>query len=72
LRRARHIAGIGDVRRAEFWLVSLKGKGNDHLEDLDVYERIILKCTSRKEGGRKWTELIRFVIGTGSGFLGTQ
>jgi hypothetical protein len=37
----------------KFWSENLKGR--DHLEDLGGDERIILKWTLRKLGGRVWT-----------------
>jgi hypothetical protein len=49
---------IGDKRSSYTLLVrSLEGK-KDHLKDLDVYERIILKCIFKQWDGQTWTALI--------------
>jgi len=41
----------------------------DHLEDLDVDGRIILKCILKKIGCGAWTVLIQFRFGLGGRFL---
>jgi hypothetical protein len=51
----------------KFRLESLKGR--DHLENLDVNERIILKWILMKYGGRVWATFIRHRIGTKSRLL---
>jgi hypothetical protein len=53
----RHAACMGEMRDAlKFWWESLKGR--DHLEDLDIDRRIILKCILGKYGVRMWTRFI--------------
>jgi hypothetical protein len=52
---------------AEFWLENMRGR--DHLEDLDIDERIILKWFLRKQGWRAWIGLIWLVIVTSSRLL---
>jgi hypothetical protein len=42
MRWAGHAARISERRNTKFWLENLKGR--DHLEDLGVDKRIILKC----------------------------
>jgi hypothetical protein len=44
-------------------------KERDHLEDLDVDGRIILKEILKKEGGKMWTGVIWLVIETASELL---
>jgi hypothetical protein len=39
-------------------------KVRDHLEDLGLYGKIILKWLIRKQGGRVWTGIIWFRIDT--------
>jgi hypothetical protein len=41
----------------------------DHLEDLSVERRIILKWIFQKWGGKVWTGLVGLRIGTGGGGL---
>jgi hypothetical protein len=41
----------------------------DHLEDLDIDRRIILKCTFKRWDGGTCTGLIWLRIGTGGGLL---
>jgi hypothetical protein len=36
-----------------FWLLNLKGR--DHLGDLSIYGRIILKCVLKKEVVKVWS-----------------
>jgi hypothetical protein len=50
-----------------FWLESLKGR--DHLDDLGVDGRIILKWILWKQGWRVLTEFMLLRIGTGGGPL---
>jgi hypothetical protein len=44
-------------------------KGRDHLEDLGVNGKVILKLILKKKGGRMWTGFIWLRIGTGGGLL---
>ena len=50
-----------------FWWGDLEER--DHLADLDVDGRIILKWTFKEWGGEAWTGLIWLRIGTGDGLL---
>jgi hypothetical protein len=50
-----------------FWWGNLRKR--DHLEDLGVGDRIILKCVFRKCHWGEWTGLIWLRIGTGGGLL---
>jgi hypothetical protein len=45
-----------------FYLKNLKGQ--DHLEDLGIYEKIILEWILRKYSGKVWTGFIWLRIGT--------
>jgi hypothetical protein len=56
--------GRGEVHR--FWWGDL---GEDHLEDLGVYGRIILKWIFEKWDVGAWTGLTWLGIGTSGGFL---
>jgi len=42
---------------------------NKHLEDINVYGRIILRRIFKKWNWRSWTGIIRFRTGTGVGLL---
>ena len=44
----------------------------DHLEDLRIDGRIILKCNFRKLDMEEWTGLIWLRIGKGGGLLGMR
>jgi hypothetical protein len=55
---------MGDRRGAyRFWWGSLRAR--DHLGDLDVDGRIILKCFCKKWDGEAWTGLIWLRIRAG-------
>jgi hypothetical protein len=58
--------GRGEVRTGLWW-ENLRER--DHLEDLDVHRRIILKWIFKKWDGEDWTGLIWLRIGTGGGCL---
>jgi hypothetical protein len=49
------------------WFESLKGR--DESEDLSVEGRIMLNCTSSKQGGRVWIGFIWLRTGTGGWLL---
>jgi hypothetical protein len=49
--------------------ILLKSNGRDHLEDLDVDWRIILKWILGKQAGKLWTECIWLRIGISGGLL---
>jgi len=53
--------------RVGFWWGDLEER--DHLADLDVDGRIILKWIFKEWGGEAWTGLIWLMIGTGGGLL---
>jgi hypothetical protein len=44
-------------------------KGRDHLENIDVDGRVILKWILKKYGGRVYTRFIWLGIGTSGGLL---
>jgi hypothetical protein len=49
-----HVASMGETRNAYKVLVR-KQKGRDHVEELGVDGRIILKCILGKQVGNVWT-----------------
>ena len=53
----------GEVRTGFFWWENLKER--EHLEDIGIDGRIILKCLFKKWDGRAWAGLIWLRIGTG-------
>lgn len=53
--------------QTEFWSENLKVR--DHLEDLVIDGRIILKQISKKEGGNMLTKFISLRMGTNSRVL---
>ena len=53
--------------KAGFWFGNLRDR--DHLEDLHVGGRIILRRIFKKVDGGVWTGLIWLRIGTGGGHL---
>jgi hypothetical protein len=57
MKRAEHVARIGEMRNA-FKILVDNLKGRDHLEDLAVDGRIILKWILNKWGRRVCTGLI--------------
>ena len=63
-----HVWGKGAFH-TEFWWGDLRKK--DHLEDLSIDRRIILKWIFSKRDGT-WTWLIRFRIGTGDELMKTS
>jgi len=63
-----HATYTGERRSAYRVLVG-KPEGKNHLEDLGIDGRIILKSFFRNVDGGAWTELIWLRIGTGGGLL---
>jgi hypothetical protein len=61
-----HVWWTGEVRTF-FWLGDVMER--DHLEDLGVDGRIILKWISRKLDWVAWTGLLWLRIGTGGGLF---
>ena len=62
------MARMGETGGAYRVLVG-KPEGKDHLDDLGVDERIIIKCILNKRDGGTWTGLILLGVGTGGGLL---
>jgi hypothetical protein len=65
---AGHEALMGDTRDTYRVLVG-RPEGRDHLEDLGVDRRVILKWIFKKWNGGPWTGLISIRIGTGGGIF---
>jgi hypothetical protein len=61
-----HVWGKGEVHIG-FWCRNQKE--GDHLENLGVDGRMILKWIFKKWGGEAWTGLIWLMIGTDGGLL---
>jgi len=62
----QHAWGKGEVRTGIWWE---ELRERDHLEDLGVDVRLILKWISKNFDGLPWTGLIWFRIGTNGGLL---
>lgn len=62
-----HVGGTGKFRTG--FLGGGGPKGKDHLEDLDLEERIILKLIFNRWNGKICTEFICLRIGTGGRLL---
>jgi hypothetical protein len=60
------MGGAGEVHTGFWWEDPREG---DHLEDLSLDGRIILKFIFKKWDGRAWTGLIWLRIGTNGGRL---
>jgi hypothetical protein len=56
-----HVLGTGEVRTGLRWGVLME---ENHLEDLDVYRKIILKWVFKKWDGEAGIGLLRLKIGT--------
>jgi hypothetical protein len=68
MRWAGYVSGIGDRRCAyRVWWGDVKER--NHLEDLGVDERILLKPVFKKWDGELWSGLIWPRIGTCGGLL---
>jgi hypothetical protein len=61
-----HVWGTGEVHTWYWWGDLME---RDHLEDLDVDGRIILKLIFKKWDGGAWAGLIWLRLGTGGGLL---
>jgi hypothetical protein len=66
MRQAGHIQRMGERRGAYRVLVG-KPEGNNHLEDPDIHDRIILKSIFRRwDGGMDWIDLSQNTEGAGT------
>jgi len=68
MRRAGHVArmGRGEVHTG-FWWGGLRER--DHLEDLGLDGKTILKCVLKTWDGKSWTGLLWLRIWIGGGIL---
>jgi hypothetical protein len=68
MRWTGHVArtGAGEVHKGIRWEDMIE---RDHLEDINVDRRIILKWIFKKWDGKAWTRMIWLRIGTGGGHL---
>jgi len=57
MRWVGYVARMGERRDAYKGFVGGDLKERGHMEDLGVYERIILKWISKKDGGMNWINL---------------
>jgi hypothetical protein len=60
-----HVWGRGEVHTGLWW----GDLSEDHLEDLDIVGRMVLKRIFKKWDGEAWTGLLWLRIGTGGGLL---
>jgi hypothetical protein len=65
VRWAGHLVRIAWKMPTRFWLGNMKER--DHLVNLGLHERLIIKCVSNKMDGIVWTRYFRFRIETSDG-----
>jgi hypothetical protein len=63
-----HMAHMGE-KRVSYWVWWGNLRESDHLEDLGLSGKIILKRVFKQSVGRTWIRLILFGIGNSGGLM---